>query len=132
MGYLTRHPGGGGALPGGICEYMPAREIHFPDKGKRLGKFFFGLAGKSCNDIRRDGDVRDDLSSCFYEISKGLRSRLPRHAAEGGTRTGLERQVDLVIDAGACDVQPTTVIDLTGDAPEMVRLGKGDPARFGL
>jgi tRNA threonylcarbamoyl adenosine modification protein (Sua5/YciO/YrdC/YwlC family) len=47
-------------------------------------------------------------------------------------RDRLERQVDLVIDAGACDVQPTTVIDLTGEAPELVRLGKGDPARFGL
>lgn len=47
-------------------------------------------------------------------------------------RDRLERQVDLVIDAGACDVQPTTVIDLTGDTPELVRLGKGDPARFGL
>lgn len=47
-------------------------------------------------------------------------------------RDRLERQVDLVIDAGACDVQPTTVIDLTGDMPELVRLGKGDPARFGL
>ena len=47
-------------------------------------------------------------------------------------RARLERQVDLVIDAGACDVQPTTVIDLTGDTPELVRRGKGDPARFGL
>lgn len=47
-------------------------------------------------------------------------------------RDRLERQVDLVIDAGACDVQPTTVIDLTGETPELVRLGKGDPARFGL
>lgn len=47
-------------------------------------------------------------------------------------RDRLEHQVELVIDAGACDVQPTTVIDLTGDAPELVRLGKGDPARFGL
>lgn len=47
-------------------------------------------------------------------------------------RDRLERQVDLVIDAGACDVQPTTVIDLTGESPALVRLGKGDPARFGL
>lgn len=47
-------------------------------------------------------------------------------------RERLEKQVDLVIDAGACDVLPTTVIDLTGEAPELVRLGKGDPARFGL
>lgn len=47
-------------------------------------------------------------------------------------RERLEKQVDLVIDAGACDVLPTTVIDLTGEALELVRLGKGDPARFGL
>lgn len=47
-------------------------------------------------------------------------------------RDRLEKQVDLVIDAGACDVLPTTVIDLTGESPELVRLGKGDPARFGL
>jgi tRNA threonylcarbamoyl adenosine modification protein (Sua5/YciO/YrdC/YwlC family) len=47
-------------------------------------------------------------------------------------RDRLEKQVDLVIDAGACDVLPTTVIDLTGEAPKLVRLGKGDPARFGL
>ncbi|HSI95631.1 MAG TPA: L-threonylcarbamoyladenylate synthase [Methylophilaceae bacterium] len=47
-------------------------------------------------------------------------------------RERLEKQVDLVIDAGACDVLPTTVIDLTGEAPQLVRLGKGDPARFGL
>ncbi|HSI21762.1 MAG TPA: L-threonylcarbamoyladenylate synthase [Methylophilaceae bacterium] len=47
-------------------------------------------------------------------------------------RDRLEKQVDLVIDAGACDVLPTTVVDLTGESPELVRLGKGDPARFGL
>lgn len=47
-------------------------------------------------------------------------------------RDRLEKRVDLVIDAGACDVQPTTVIDLTGETPALVRLGKGDPARFGL
>lgn len=47
-------------------------------------------------------------------------------------RERLERRVDLVIDAGACDVQPTTVIDLTGDEPVLVRRGKGDPGRFGL
>lgn len=47
-------------------------------------------------------------------------------------RERLERLVDLVIDAGACDVQPTTVIDLTGDSPVLVRQGRGDPAPFGL
>ncbi|MFO1322126.1 MAG: L-threonylcarbamoyladenylate synthase [Burkholderiales bacterium] len=47
-------------------------------------------------------------------------------------RAQLEKKVDLVIDAGPCGIEPTTVVDLTGDAPELVRRGKGDPALFGL
>ncbi|MBU3735353.1 MAG: threonylcarbamoyl-AMP synthase, partial [Methylobacterium sp.] len=47
-------------------------------------------------------------------------------------REQLEHQVDLVIDAGACDARPTTVIDLTGDAPRLVRAGKGPVAPLGL
>jgi len=47
-------------------------------------------------------------------------------------RDRLQHDVDLVIDAGPCTGQPTTVIDLTGDAPELVRLGGGDPRRLGL
>ena len=46
----------------------------------------------------------------------------------GAIRARLERQVDLVLDAGACGIEPTTVIDLTGPAPEVVRVGKGDLA----
>jgi tRNA A37 threonylcarbamoyladenosine synthetase subunit TsaC/SUA5/YrdC len=29
-------------------------------------------------------------------------------------------------------MQPTTVVDLTGDAPVVLRRGRGDPARLGL
>lgn len=47
-------------------------------------------------------------------------------------REELEHQVDLVIDAGACHAAPTSVIDLTGDAPELIRAGAGDLAPFGL
>lgn len=47
-------------------------------------------------------------------------------------RDRLEHQIDLVIDAGACDAQPTTVIDLTGDVPSVMRHGKGDIAHLGL
>ncbi len=47
-------------------------------------------------------------------------------------RDRLEKQVAGVIDAGACPLEPTTVIDLTGDAPRLLRRGRGDPARLGL
>lgn len=47
-------------------------------------------------------------------------------------RERLEHQLDLVIDAGTCVTEPTTVIDLTGEAPQLVRLGAGDPQPFGL
>ena len=47
-------------------------------------------------------------------------------------RERLENQVDLILDGGSCGVETTTVIDLTQDAPELVRLGKGSIGPFGL
>jgi tRNA threonylcarbamoyl adenosine modification protein (Sua5/YciO/YrdC/YwlC family) len=47
-------------------------------------------------------------------------------------RARLERSVELVIDAGSCGVEPSTVIDLTGDAPLVVRAGKGSLAPFAV
>jgi tRNA threonylcarbamoyl adenosine modification protein (Sua5/YciO/YrdC/YwlC family) len=47
-------------------------------------------------------------------------------------RERLEHQLDLVIDAGACSMEMTTVIDLSGSAPVLVRRGKGDLAPFDL
>jgi len=46
-------------------------------------------------------------------------------------RERLERQVDLVIDGGACGFDPTTVIDLSAE-PELIRQGRGDASLFGL
>lgn len=42
----------------------------------------------------------------------------------------LENQVDAVIDSGDCGTEPTTVVDLSGDEPEIIRTGAGDPSRF--
>ena len=44
----------------------------------------------------------------------------------------LEKKVELVIDGGAVGVDFTTVIDLTGDKPILLRRGKGDIAPFGI
>lgn len=48
----------------------------------------------------------------------------------GEIRKRLERQLDLVIDSGSCGVEPSTVIDLTGDAPLVLRKGRGSLAPF--
>ncbi|MGH9591829.1 MAG: L-threonylcarbamoyladenylate synthase [Bryobacteraceae bacterium] len=47
-------------------------------------------------------------------------------------RERLDRQLDLVLDGGAVGLEPTTVIDLTTDAPMLVRRGKGEIAHFGI
>jgi len=48
-------------------------------------------------------------------------------------RNHLEKQIELVIDSGACSLEPTTVIDLTDDdEPVLVRQGRGDASIFGL
>ncbi len=39
----------------------------------------------------------------------------------------LEHQVDLVIDGGHCGIEPTTVVDMTGDVPQILREGMGAP-----
>ncbi len=44
----------------------------------------------------------------------------------------LGKQIELVIDGGAGTLEATTVVDLTGPTPELVREGRGDPAVFGL
>ena len=40
-------------------------------------------------------------------------------------RDRLEHAIDLVLDGGTCSRDPTTVIDLTGDAPTVARAGLG-------
>lgn len=47
-------------------------------------------------------------------------------------RVRFEHQIQAVVDAGACPMQPTTVVDLTEQTPRLVRSGRGDPAVLGL
>ncbi|WCN83652.1 L-threonylcarbamoyladenylate synthase [Micromonospora sp. LH3U1] len=42
----------------------------------------------------------------------------------------LDHQLDAVLDAGDCGMEPTTVIDLSGPEPEILRRGAGDVSRF--
>lgn len=41
-------------------------------------------------------------------------------------------QLAAIIDSGSCPFMPTTVIDLTGPSPEIIRRGQGDLAALGL
>lgn len=45
-------------------------------------------------------------------------------------RLELASNVDAVVDGGYCGTEATTVIDLVGKAPHVVRVGKGDIALF--
>jgi tRNA threonylcarbamoyl adenosine modification protein (Sua5/YciO/YrdC/YwlC family) len=42
----------------------------------------------------------------------------------------LDNAVDAVVDSEGCGTEPTTVIDFSGDNPEIIRRGAGDPSRF--
>ena len=42
----------------------------------------------------------------------------------------LRGQVEVIIDAGVCGIEPTTVLDLSGGTMEVIRYGKGDVGGF--
>lgn len=42
----------------------------------------------------------------------------------------LDHQVDAILDTGEAGSEPTTVVDWTSGAPEVVRVGAGDPSLF--
>ena len=47
-------------------------------------------------------------------------------------RDRFQKLIQAVVDAGACPMQPTTVVDLSGDSPALVRQGRGDARLLGL
>jgi tRNA threonylcarbamoyl adenosine modification protein (Sua5/YciO/YrdC/YwlC family) len=47
-------------------------------------------------------------------------------------RAALEHELEVVLDSGPCGTQPSTVIDLTGEAPVVLRKGKGSLEIFGI
>lgn len=53
-------------------------------------------------------------------------------AEPGDWRAALDAAVDLVVDGGYCGLEPTTIVDLSGESPVLVRQGKGAVERLGL
>lgn len=56
-------------------------------------------------------------------------SKVPLSEPEA-IRDLLGNQVDLIIDGGNCGYEPTTIVDLTGDVPVVLREGKGPSSPF--
>lgn len=47
-------------------------------------------------------------------------------------RERIDHLVDLILDAGSCGIEPTTIVNLTGELPVITRVGKGSTALFGV
>jgi tRNA threonylcarbamoyl adenosine modification protein (Sua5/YciO/YrdC/YwlC family) len=82
-----------------------------------------------------DHPVAQALLAELGEPLLSTTAQLPGDGAplDGGVRIRerLEHDVDLVLDAGSCGTEPTTIIDLTGGEPVVVRRGKGSLAKVG-
>lgn len=67
----------------------------------------------------------DELSQPLMSCTLILPGKTVPMTEADEIRQHLERQLDLVIDGGHCGIEPSTVIDLTGDSPVLVREGMG-------
>jgi tRNA A37 threonylcarbamoyladenosine synthetase subunit TsaC/SUA5/YrdC len=47
-------------------------------------------------------------------------------------RARLEHELDLMLDSGPCGIEPTTVIDLSGDDAVVLRKGRGSLEAIGV
>ncbi len=71
--------------------------------------------------------LNQPLMSCSLILPGYIQPMSDAHAI----RQELEHQVDAVIDTGICVPEPTTVVDLTGDVPRLLREGAGNMAWLG-
>ena len=83
--------------------------------------------------VQSDTDYRNHTDK--IEVEEGSRmlimpgETLPMNDA-GDIREALEHEVELVIDGGPCEWQPTTVVDLMSGVPRVLRFGLGDVSSF--
>jgi tRNA threonylcarbamoyl adenosine modification protein (Sua5/YciO/YrdC/YwlC family) len=83
-----------------------------------------------------DHKVLQDLLALFGEPLLATTFILPGETHPlndaGEIRRRFEKVLQAVVDAGACPMEPTTVIDLSEDEPALVRQWRGGLARLGL
>ena len=83
-----------------------------------------------------DHKVLQELLALFGEPLLGT-TLIPPGESEplndaGEIRDRFQKLLGAVVDAGACPMEPTTVIDFSGEEPQLVRQGRGALARLGL
>ncbi|MEY8878037.1 MAG: L-threonylcarbamoyladenylate synthase [Leptothrix sp. (in: b-proteobacteria)] len=83
-----------------------------------------------------DHRVTQDLLELFGQPLLATTLIAPGEAAAlndcAQIRERFERLVQVIVDAGPCAAEPTTVVDLCSGEPELIRAGRGDPAMVGL
>jgi tRNA threonylcarbamoyl adenosine modification protein (Sua5/YciO/YrdC/YwlC family) len=77
------------------------------------------------------------VSALLHEYEEPIMSttlQLPGEEAPltdgGDIEERVGHAIDLILDAGNCGLEPSTIVDLTGDAAKLLRAGKGDPRPF--
>jgi tRNA threonylcarbamoyl adenosine modification protein (Sua5/YciO/YrdC/YwlC family) len=83
-----------------------------------------------------DHQVLQDLLAQFGEPLLGT-TLIPAGETEplndaGEIRDRMQKLLGAVVDAGACPMAPTTIVDLSGDEPVLIRQGRGELSRIGL
>lgn len=72
----------------------------------------------------------DELGEPLMSCSLILPGKLCAESDPEEIRFQLEKQVDLIIHGGYLSEHPTTVIDLSEDETDIIRVGAGDPSPF--
>ena len=73
-------------------------------------------------------ELGEPILSCTAQLPDDAE---PFNEAED-IRDALDKQLDLIVDGGPCGFLPTTVVDLSGSSPQIIRQGKGPIEALGL
>jgi tRNA threonylcarbamoyl adenosine modification protein (Sua5/YciO/YrdC/YwlC family) len=73
-----------------------------------------------------------ELGDCIVTSTLALPDQTAALNDPDDIEARLGGRIDVLVDAGACANEPTTVVDLAVDPPVIVRRGRGDPALLGL
>ena len=113
----------------GVSGYAPLLDRIRRIRGVDERHHFTLMCRQSCWEERSDSEPGVLVLDWIVPSPRGDDAPL---ADADEIRARLEKQLDLIIDAGRCGIDMTTVINLTSVEPELVRAGQGPLEPFGL